>query len=79
MAVRNTFEIPERLYWGVRERAQPRRVSGQSLLITTLNAAYPGPKKKSGRLVTGPPIKRTGKLGPLMPTDENPHGLSTLT
>jgi hypothetical protein len=79
MAVRNTVEIPERLYRTVRERAQRRRVSVQSLLIAMLKAAYPGPKKKSGRLVTGPPIKRTGKLGPLMPTDENPHGPSALT
>ncbi len=73
MAVRTTVDIPEPLHQILREKARRSNVSIRSLVILALEEAY-RPKKR-GRYVTGPLIKGRHKLGPLFPTDENPHDL----
>jgi hypothetical protein len=47
----------------------------RALIIQSLEQAYS--TKPKGKYVTGPMIKRKrgSKLGPLFPTDENPHDL----
>jgi hypothetical protein len=45
----------------------------RSLIVAALEQVYREPKKK--QYVTGPLIKGTGKVGPLFPTEENPHDL----
>ena len=73
MAVRTTVDIPEPLHHILKERSRRTNVSIRSLIIRALEDTY-HPRKK-GRYVTGPLIKGTGKVGPLFPTDENPHDL----
>ena len=45
----------------------------RALIIQALEQAYN--TRPKGRYVTGPLIKRKGKVGPLYPKDENPHDL----
>jgi len=47
----------------------------RALIIQALEQAYS--TRSNGKYVTGPMIKRKrgSKLGPLFPTDENPHDL----
>ena len=73
MAVRTTVDIPEPLHDRLRQRAESSGTSIRSLIVTALEQTYPGPKK--GRPVTGPLIRKKGKLGPLYPKDENPYDL----
>lgn len=73
MAVRTTVDIPDDLHESLKERSRRTNSSIRSLIVRALEDAY-RPKKK-GRYVTGPLIKGTGKVGPLMPTDENPYDL----
>jgi hypothetical protein len=73
MAVRTTVDIPEPLHDQLRRRAESSGVSIRSLIVYAIEQAYPGPKK--GRPVTGPLIRKAGKLGPRFPVDENPHDL----
>ena len=73
MAIRVTVEIPEPLHNQLRRRARSSGVSIHSLILQAIEQTYPEPPK--GRPVTGPLIRGNGKLGPLFPTDENPHDL----
>jgi hypothetical protein len=73
MAVRTTVDIPEPLHDQLRRRAESSGASIRSLIVRAIEQTYAEPRK--GRRVTGPLIRRTGKLGPRFPTDENPHDL----
>jgi UTP:GlnB (protein PII) uridylyltransferase len=75
MAIRTTVDIPEALHATLRHKAAQSGTSMRSLILQAIEERYS--KKKSGAYVTEPPIKRKpgGKVGPLMPTDENPHDL----
>jgi hypothetical protein len=75
MAIRTTVDIPEPLHAALRERAEQSGTSMRALIVEAIEAKYS--RKKKGAYVTEPPIKRKpgGKVGPLMPTDENPHDL----
>ena len=75
MAIRTTVVIPQALHNTLRHRAAQSGRSMRSLIIRALEETYG--KKPKGTYVTGPMIKRKrcSKLGPLLPTDENPHDL----
>jgi hypothetical protein len=73
MAVRTTIDIPETLHETLRQQAEKTGTSIRSLVVRALEETY-GPRKK-GKYVTGPLVKRKGKLGPRFPVDENPHDL----
>ena len=73
MAVRTTVDIPEPLHDRLRRRAEDTGTSIRSLIVQAIERTYTEPRK--GLPVTGPLIRRTGKLGPRFPTDENPHHL----
>jgi hypothetical protein len=73
MAVRTTVDIPERLHAALRQRATQSGTSMRALIIRALEDKYG--KKRKGVYVTGPFVKRKGKLGPAFPTDESPHNL----
>jgi hypothetical protein len=75
MAIRTTVDIPEPLHDTLRHRAAQSGTSMRVLIIRALEEAYS--EKPKGTYVTGPMIKRKrgSKLGPLFPTDENPHDL----
>jgi hypothetical protein len=75
MAVRTTVDIPEPLHNELRHRAQQTGTSMRALIVQAIEEKYT--LRRKGRDVTGPLIKgkRGAKLGPLFPTDENPHDL----
>ena len=73
MAIRTTVDIPEPLHEALRHRAAQSGTSMRALIIRAIEETYS--KKRKGTYVTGPFIKRKGKLGPAFPTDENPHDL----
>ena len=73
MAIRTTVDIPEPLHNRLRHRAEQTGTSMRALIIQALEQTYNTHRK--GRYVTGPLVKRKGKLGPSFPTDENPHDL----
>ncbi len=73
MAVRTTVDIPEPLHERLRHRAESTGTSIRSLIVRALEETYA--EKRKGRMVTGPMVRGKGKLGPLFPTDENPHDL----
>ena len=73
MAVRVTIVIPEPLHEQLRRRAENSGTSMRSLIVQAIEQTYTESRK--GRPVTGPLIRRSGKLGPRFPTDENPHDL----
>jgi hypothetical protein len=73
MAVRTTVDIPEPLHDELRHRAHQSGTSVRALIVRAIEQAYSG--RKSGDYVTAPLIKRSGKLGPRFPQDENPHDL----
>jgi hypothetical protein len=70
---RTTLDIPEPLHDALRQRAAQAGTSMRALIIQALEEAYS--RKRKGAYVTGPFIKRKGKLGPAFPKDENPHDL----
>jgi hypothetical protein len=43
------------------------------LIVQALEQTYSEPRK--GRYVTGPLVRKKGKLGPRFPVDENPHDI----
>jgi len=73
MAVRTTVDIPEPLHADLKRRAEQSGTSIRSLIVKAIEQTYLPPKK--GRYVTGPLLKKKGKLGPRFPVDENPHDL----
>jgi hypothetical protein len=73
MPVRTTVEIPEPLHDQLRRRAEQSGSSIRALIVRAIEQAYSGADK--GDYVTGPLVNGKGKLGPLFPTDENPHDL----
>jgi hypothetical protein len=74
MPVRTTVVIPDDLHRELRKRAAKAGTSMRALIIEALEEKYG--KQQKGTYVTGPMIKRKGgKLGPLFPTDEDPHDL----
>ncbi len=73
MAVRTTVDIPEPMHDRLRRQAQSSGSSIRSLIVQAIEQTYSGPRK--GRPVTGPLVRKTGKLGPRFPVDENPHDL----
>jgi len=73
MAVRTTVDIPEPLHGKLRQRAEETGTSMRMLIVQALEQTYAEPRK--GRPVTGPLIRKPGKLGPRFPVDENPHDL----
>jgi hypothetical protein len=73
MAVRTTVDIPEPLHDRLRKRAEDTGTSMRKLIVQALEQTYVEPRK--GRPVTGPLIRKSGKLGPRFPVDENPHDL----
>lgn len=73
MSVRTTIDLPDDLYGALRQRAASERTSIRALVIDAVEAKYK--KKKSGKRLTEPPIKGTGKPGPLCPDRENPYDL----
>jgi hypothetical protein len=77
MPVRTTVEIPEPLHDILRRQAERSGASIRSLIVRAIEQTYQQPhqRPKKGKRVTGPMIKRRGKLGPAYPADENPHDL----
>lgn len=81
MPVRTTVEIPEALHEILRRQAERSGTSMRSLIVRAIEQTYqqpapqPSQQPKKGKRVTGPMIKRRGKLGPAYPVDENPHDL----
>jgi hypothetical protein len=73
MAIRTTVDIPEPLHNQLRRRAEDTGTSMRMLIVQALEQTYSEPRK--GRYVTGPLVRKTGKLGPRFPVDENPHDL----
>jgi hypothetical protein len=75
MAVRTTVDIPEPLHQELRHQAQQTGMSMRALIVQAIEEKYT-PRRK-GTYVAGPLIKgkRGARLGPLFPTDENPHDL----
>jgi hypothetical protein len=73
MAVRTTVDIPEPLHDALRQRAAQSGTSMRALIIRALEDKYS--KRRKGVYVTGPLVKRRGKLGPAFPKHENPHDL----
>ena len=73
MAVRTTVDIPEPLHDRLRRRAEDTGTSMRTLIVQALEQTYAEPRK--GKYVTGPLVRKTGKLGPRFPVDENPHDL----
>ena len=73
MPIRMTVDFPEPLYEELRHRAQESGTSIRALIIRAIENSYSGREK--GELVTGPPIRGRGKLGPAFPKDENLHDL----
>jgi hypothetical protein len=71
MTIRTTVDIPEPLHNRLRHRAESSGTSIRSLIVQAIEQAYSGPSK--GAPVTGPLVRRSGKLGPQFPVDENPH------
>lgn len=71
MAVRTTVDIPEPLHDALRARSERSGSSIRSLIVEALEQSYG--KRRGGKYVTGPLVKRSGKLGPAFPTDENPY------
>jgi hypothetical protein len=57
----------------LRQRAQQSGTSMRALIVRAIEKSHSEPRK--GRHVTGPLVKRKGKLGLRFPTDENPHAL----
>ena len=45
----------------------------RTLILQALEQTYAEPSK--GKYVTGPLVRKTGKLGPRFPVDENPYYL----
>ena len=73
MAFRVTVGIPETLHERLRRRAQDTGTSMRTLIVQAIEQAYAEPRK--GKFVTGPLVRKIGKLGPRFPVDENPHDL----
>jgi hypothetical protein len=73
MVVRTTIDIPKPLHDRLRQRAADAGTSIRSLVVQALEQTYSAPRK--GRHVTGPVVRKKGKLGPRFPVDENPHDL----
>jgi hypothetical protein len=73
MAIRTTVDIPEPLHNRLRRRAEDTGTSMRTLIVQALEQTYAESRK--GKLVNGPLIRKTGKLGPRFPVDENPHDL----
>lgn len=73
MAIRTTVDIPEPLHDTLRQRAAQTGTSMRSLIVRALEQTYG--RRTKGAYVTGPLVKRKGKLGPAFPKDENPHDL----
>jgi hypothetical protein len=73
MAVRTTVDIPEPLHDQLRRRAEDTGTSMRMLIVQALEQTYSEPRKR--KYVTGPLVRKTGKLGPRFPVDENPHDL----
>jgi hypothetical protein len=73
MAVRTTVDIPEPLHDQLRRRAESTGTSIRSLIVRAIEQTYTKPGKN--RRLTGPLIRKSGKLGPQFPVDENPHDL----
>lgn len=73
MAVRTTVDIPEPLHNRLRRRAQDTGTSMRMLIVQAIEQTYAEPRK--GKFVTGPLVRKTGKLGHRFPVDENPHDL----
>lgn len=75
MAVRTTVDIPEPLHAALRHKAAQSGTSMRALIVEAIQEKYT--RRRKGRYVTEPLIQRKpgGKVGPLMPTDENPHDL----
>lgn len=73
MAVRTTVDIPEPLHNRLRRRAQDTGTSMRMLIVQALEQTYAEPRK--GKYVTGPLVRKPGKLGPRFPVDENPYDL----
>ena len=73
MAVRTTVEIPEPLHDDLRHRAHQSGTSIRSLIVRAIEQAYVN--RKTDDYVTAPLVKGSGKLGPRIPRDENPHDL----
>jgi hypothetical protein len=73
MAIRTTVDIPEPLHNTLRERSERSGASIRSLIVRAIENTYSKPRR--GKYVTGPLVKRSGKLGPAFPTDENPYDL----
>ena len=73
MSVRTTIDLPDELHSLLRQRAAREKVSIRSLVILSIEEKFK-PTRRGVRM-TGPPIKGTGKPGPLCPTTENPYDL----
>jgi hypothetical protein len=71
MAVRTTVDIPAPLHDELRHLAHQSGTSVRALIIRAIEQTYN--TRKGGDYVTGPLVKKTGKLGPSFPKDENPH------
>jgi hypothetical protein len=73
MAVRTTVDIPVPLHDELRHRAHQSGTSVRALIIRAIEQTYNN--RKGGDYVTGALVRKTGKLGPRFPKDENPHDL----
>ena len=64
MAVRTTVDIPQPLHNRLRRQAQDTGTSMRTLILQALEQTYAEPL-----------VRKTGKLGPRFPVDENPYDL----
>jgi hypothetical protein len=78
MPARTTIELPQTLHERLKQRSRASGASIRTLVVRALEETYAdtgNSAPKAGRPVTGPLIRRKGKLGPRFPVDENPHDL----
>jgi hypothetical protein len=73
MSVRTTIDIPDDIYEALRRRAARERTSIRSLVIGAIDQKFRN--KRQRKAVMSPPVRRTGKPGPLCPDRENPYDL----
>ena len=73
MSVRTTIDIPDSLYDELRRRAASERSSIRALVTGALQEKFASRGRRTP--VLAPPVRGTGKPGPLCPGRENPYDL----
>jgi hypothetical protein len=73
VSVRTTIDIPDNLYETLRRRAATEDTSIRALVIDAIDTKFRA--KKRGVPLKGPPLRSSGKPGPLKPDRENLYDL----